>query len=104
MEIPKKLRSKIKIWLNLWDIEDLTIGAHCGLCGLWLPNIIIDKLWRVDLCKKCCGKNKSETRLYRNVLKEAKKLDNKLHWVHLDSILNKQTKKIVGKNGDYNNG
>jgi hypothetical protein len=47
------LRRKIKKHFDLYDIRDLAIGGHCGCCGEWVPDEIIDKDWRVSLCKKC---------------------------------------------------
>ena len=49
----KKLRNWIKYKFNLYDISDLQIGAHCGCCGKWIPNIIIEKDWSWDLCDNC---------------------------------------------------
>lgn len=31
----------------------LQIGAHCGLCGKWVPNEIAWKPWAWTVCDKC---------------------------------------------------
>lgn len=46
-------RKIIKRVFNLYDIEDLVIGGHCGLCGRWIPDEIFDKMWRWGICDKC---------------------------------------------------
>jgi hypothetical protein len=43
--------------LGFYRIDDLDIGGHCGCCGIWIPDIITEKTWRVGLCKKCRGGN-----------------------------------------------
>jgi hypothetical protein len=37
----------------LYDIEDLVVGGHCGLCGKWIPNEIFDKNWSWGVCEDC---------------------------------------------------
>ena len=27
-----------------------TVGGHCGLCGKWIPDAIVDKYWTWTLC------------------------------------------------------
>jgi len=49
----KYLRDKVKGWLGLYDVEDLAIGGHCGCCGDYVEDCIVDKHWQVTLCKKC---------------------------------------------------
>jgi hypothetical protein len=46
-------RKWIKKKFNLYDIDDLVIGGHCGLCGDWIPDKILVKVWTWDICKKC---------------------------------------------------
>lgn len=72
MKIKKWLRDKIKSKLSLWDIEDLQIGGHCGLCGNWISNTIVDKLWAVDMCDNCAGftHNNRDWIKFRDYLKE----------------------------------
>ena len=48
-----KIRNFIKRFFDLYDLEDLQIGGHCGCCGNWIPNIILPKEWPWDLCKIC---------------------------------------------------
>lgn len=31
----------------------LQAGAHCGLCGKWVPHVIAEKSWAWTLCDKC---------------------------------------------------
>lgn len=47
------LRQKIKRWLNLYDIADLQIGAHCGCCGAWMSDTIIEIYWPWSICQRC---------------------------------------------------
>jgi hypothetical protein len=39
----------------LVDIRSLTVGGHCGCCGKWVGNAIVDKDWRWTLCDRCAG-------------------------------------------------
>jgi len=37
-----------------WRIEDLAVGAHCGLCGKWIEDEIVPaEGYRVSICKQC---------------------------------------------------
>ena len=27
-----------------------TVGGHCGLCGKWLPDVVVDINWTWGLC------------------------------------------------------
>lgn len=45
------IRKYIKKWFNLYDIEDLVVGAHCGVCGHWIANEIVERAWPWSLCK-----------------------------------------------------
>ena len=47
------IREKIKDHFGLYDFDDLTVGANCGVCGDWMPEEIIEKDWRWSLCDKC---------------------------------------------------
>ncbi len=53
----KKLKTAIRNWLKdilvLYDIEDLTTGGHCGVCGAWINNDILPKDWPWSVCQKC---------------------------------------------------
>ena len=53
------IRKWIKYYFDLYDIEDLQAGGHCGCCGAPMPNIIFDKRWAWGLCDKC-GKTGGE--------------------------------------------
>ena len=50
----KKIRNWIKVAFNLYDIEDLQIGGHCGCCGKWIPDEIFEKVWAIGLCNENC--------------------------------------------------
>ncbi len=51
------IKNLIKRIFNLYDIEDLKVGANCGCCGQWMPQEIVPKVWAWSLChdKKKCG-------------------------------------------------
>ncbi len=51
----KKLRNFFKSKLNLYDIEDLQIGGHCGICGVWISDVICKKSDAICLCAKCAS-------------------------------------------------
>ena len=46
--------NKIKKWWNNLPMnQDRTIwitGGHCGLCGKWLPDAVVDARWRWTVC------------------------------------------------------
>lgn len=45
------LRELFKIILDLRD--DLVVGGHCGLCGAWMPDAVVEEAWRWGMCDKC---------------------------------------------------
>ena len=61
-------RKYVKRWFGLYDIEDLTVGGHCGCCGRWLPNEIVDKFFKWSLCDHGC-KEKPKSRSYYDLYK-----------------------------------
>lgn len=38
---------------RFYKIEELQIGGHCGCCGAWVANCIVEKVWAVTLCDNC---------------------------------------------------
>jgi hypothetical protein len=46
-------RKYIKRLFDLYDIEDLRIGGHCGCCGKWVKDCIVPEDWAITICKKC---------------------------------------------------
>ena len=51
----ERLRNWIKNKFDLYDIEDLSIGGHCGCCGDWIKDRIIPitLLGAISLCEIC---------------------------------------------------
>ena len=48
------IKKYIKKWFNLYEIKDLTVGAHCGCCGAWMEDEIVPKTsFAWSLCDKC---------------------------------------------------
>ncbi len=47
------LREFAKRFYGLYDMKDLTVGGHCGLCGAWMPDDIFDKGCPWGMCAKC---------------------------------------------------
>jgi len=47
------LRSWLKSHFNLYDVTDLVVGGHCGLCGNWVEGVIVEKHWSWTMCEKC---------------------------------------------------
>jgi len=48
----------IKLWAiknrhYLFDIRQLVVGGHCGLCGRWVDKAIVEKGWEWTVCNKC---------------------------------------------------
>jgi len=37
----------------LFDIRQLVVGGHCGLCGRWVDKAIVEKGWEWTVCNKC---------------------------------------------------
>jgi len=46
-------RNFIKGLFHLYDIEELQAGGWCGICGKWLPNVIVPKEWPYTVCPDC---------------------------------------------------
>jgi len=48
-------------WIYRWLAERLApylilylqVGGHCGLCGKWVPDVIVERGWSWTLCDKC---------------------------------------------------
>ncbi len=56
MEIIRKIRNWIKFQFDLYDIQDLQVGGHCGCCGTWNNDRIVPKRWAIypaEFCEKC---------------------------------------------------
>ena len=49
----KRFRNWIKNHFDLYDMEDLEVGGHCGCCGAWMPKEIVPKWWGWSICDKC---------------------------------------------------
>ena len=54
-----KIKKWVKKWFNLYSVEDLRVGGHCGCCGEWIEKEIVPKIWPYSICEKCL--NDSET-------------------------------------------
>ncbi len=50
-----KIRNWIKKIFQLYDITDLTINTHCGICGKSMPNTISEKGIEWSICINCLG-------------------------------------------------
>jgi len=37
--------------MGYYDISELQVGGHCGLCGKWIPNEIYPKYWAWGVCE-----------------------------------------------------
>lgn len=52
----------IKRWIKkkfkLYEIEDLQVGGHCGLCGARMEHEILPKSWPWSICQKCSDREK----------------------------------------------
>ncbi len=46
-------RNFIKSLFNLYDIVDLKIGGHCGICGRWMAHDIMPQEWPWSMCVNC---------------------------------------------------
>ena len=48
-------RNYIKKIFELYDIDDLTVGGHCGCCGKWVTYCIVPKDWAISICERCAN-------------------------------------------------
>lgn len=55
MKIKRWIRERVKKLFRLYDLSDLTVGAHCGLCGINMPEEIVCKGKEWAICDKCAG-------------------------------------------------
>ncbi len=66
MSILQRIKQRFRWWikqrLGLYDIEDLQVGANCGLCGDWMQDAIVPSYWAWDICKDCLGEAPSWAR------------------------------------------
>lgn len=37
----------------LYEMDELTVGGHCGLCGKWVDKAIVMKGWEWTMCEEC---------------------------------------------------
>jgi len=59
MEIEMKwIREKLKRHFDLYDIDDLQVGGHCGCCGKWISDQVLLKNWSVGICRACSERGK----------------------------------------------
>ena len=49
----KRLRRAIEHWIIKIVCAHVSIGGRCGLCGTWVPDILVPTYWRVTVCQKC---------------------------------------------------
>ena len=56
----KRIRNWIKNYFDLYDIEDMITGGHCGCCGNWIANEIYPVSWAVGICSECLARGKNE--------------------------------------------
>jgi len=45
----------VKRLFCLYEIKELQVGGHCGLCGKWVQDIVLPKVWAITVCEKCNG-------------------------------------------------
>ena len=43
----------LREWIALVVIQELQIGGHCGLCGKWVPDVLVHRYWAVTICCQC---------------------------------------------------
>ena len=65
MSIPRRVKTwwRRVVWNQFWKLgltSDLQIGGHCGCCGKWVPDVIVNRHWAWALCKKCAGEEPME--------------------------------------------
>jgi len=47
------VRARMRQWLG---IDDLVVGAHCGCCGAWIEDAVVERCPRITLCLRCIKK------------------------------------------------
>lgn len=52
----EELKWKYQAWILKQFKKYYVIGGHCGLCGKWVDNVIVDKDWKVTICEECGSK------------------------------------------------
>lgn len=49
----ERLYEKLAEKLAAYLILELQIGGHCGCCGKWVPDALVERRWSWTLCEKC---------------------------------------------------
>jgi len=49
----EKIWSYIARKLAPYIAAELQIGGHCGICGKWVPNELVDRRYPWTLCEEC---------------------------------------------------
>ena len=52
----EELKWKYQEWILKQFKKYYTVGGHCGLCGKWVDNAIVDKDWEITVCEECGSK------------------------------------------------
>lgn len=52
--------TKIKEWLVSFICENIVVGGHCGLCGKWVPNVLVPRYWQWTVCLEHCDESFKE--------------------------------------------
>lgn len=39
--------------LAYYLIVEMQVGGHCGLCGKWVPDVLVERHWAWTMCDKC---------------------------------------------------
>ena len=47
------LKQKLEYWITGVVLKTVAIGGHCGLCGKWASNHLVENYWRVTICDDC---------------------------------------------------
>lgn len=38
----------------------IVVGGHCGICGNYVPNVLLPSYWRITICEKCLEKHEEK--------------------------------------------
>ncbi len=51
----KRIRQKFEHWVARIVCSQVAVGGWCGLCGKWIPDILVPFYCRYTVCSECAG-------------------------------------------------
>lgn len=54
------IKSRIENWIINLICSKIAIGGHCGLCGKWIPDVLLPRYYSWSVCDECAQEGQEE--------------------------------------------